>query len=174
MANKSELEQMVAQIKKETKQVSINKVDEVNVMRTMLNDKNFSIGVYDKNSGYVGQRCPHDEAVLFVKNIINGATGLDTKDSRVLAEQYEFTKKDANFMLTNMRDFLSVYTSTGRKINVMQNANTEACLFTKDVPEGEKYIPDKEHPGKSKKIVTAPYTKLVSSTKAPKYTDKIS
>ena len=172
-SKKSELEKMVSQIKKETKQISINKVDEVNIMRTMLNDKNFSIGVYDKNSGYVGQRCPHDEAVLFVKNVINGATGLDTKDSKVLAENYEFTKRDANFLLTNMRDFLSVYTSTGRKINIMQNANTEACLFTKDVPEGQKYIPDKEHPGKSKKITTAPYTKLVSSTKAPKYTDKI-
>lgn len=172
-SNKSELEKMVKQIKSETKQIAINKVDEVNIMRTMLNDKNFSIGVYDKNSGYVGQRCPHDEAVLFVKNVINGATGLDTKDSKVLAEGYEFTKKDANFLLTNMRDFISVYMTTGRKINIMQNAQTEASLYTKEMPEGEKCIPDKEHPGKSKRITTAPYVKLVSSTRAPKYTDKV-
>ena len=39
---KSELEQLVLEIKKSTNQIAINKVDEVRVMRSMLNDKNFS------------------------------------------------------------------------------------------------------------------------------------
>jgi hypothetical protein len=172
MGKKSELEELVAEIKKETKQISINKVDEVRVMRTMLNDPDFSIGVYDKSSGYVGQRCPHEEAVKFVKNIISGSTGLDQKDSKHLAESYEFTKRDANFMLDNMRDFISVYMDTGRKINIMQSAATEACLFTKDVPSSKKSVPDKENPGKSKTIITSPYIKLVSSAKCPKYNEK--
>lgn len=167
---KSELETLIDEIKQSTSQIAINKIDEVRVMKCMLNDPDFSIGVYDKNLGYIGQRCPHDEAVNFTKNIISGATGLDGKDSKILASNYEFTKRDASFLLDNMRDFLQVYTGSGRKINIMQSATTEACLFTKDIKAGSKLVPDKDHPGKTKEINTLSYTKLVSASKCPKYT----
>lgn len=166
---RSEVEQLVYDIRKSTSQVAINKVDEVRVMTAMLNDKEFSLGVYDKTQGYIGQRSPHDEAVKFVKNVIQGSTGLDSKDSMHLAENYEFTKKDANFMLGNMRDFLTVYTSTGRKINVIQSADIDASLFTKEIKASEKLIPDKDNPGSTKKVPTSGYTKLVSSSKCPRY-----
>lgn len=166
---KSELEMLISEIKKNTKQVAVNKVDEVRVMRSMLNDKDYSIGVYDKTMGYIGQRSPHQEAVKFVKGIIQDSTGLDSKDSQHLAENYEFTKKDANFLITNMKDFLNVYTGTGRKINIMQTAATEACLYTKEIKATKKSIPDKDNPGKTKQITTSPYIKLVSNTRCPKY-----
>ena len=166
---KSQLEELVNEIKKSTSQVAINKVDEVRVMKSMLNDPDYSIGVYDKTVGYVGQKCPHDEAVKFVKNIISGTTGLDSKDSLHLAENYEFTNRDANYLIGNMRDFLYVYTKTGRKINVMQTADAEASLFVKEVSSTEKKIPDRDNPGKTKDIKTNPYTKLVSVSKCPKY-----
>ena len=165
----TELEQLVYDIRKSTSQVAINKVDEVRVMTSMLNDKEFSLGVYDKTQGYIGQRSPHDEAVKFVKNVISGATGLDSKDSMHLAENYEFTKKDANFLLGNMRDFMNVYMSTGRKINIIQSADIDASLFTKPIKATEKLIPDKDNPGSTKKVPTLGYTKLVSSSKCPKY-----
>ena len=98
---KSELENLIEEIKKSTKQVSINKVDEVRVMKSMLNDNQFRIGIYDKNTGYIGDHCPAEEATMFVKNVIQGATGLDSRDSMHLAEQYEFTNKDAQFMISN-------------------------------------------------------------------------
>lgn len=166
---KSELELVIDEIKQNTKQIAINKVDENRIMRCMLNDKDFRIGIYDRNLGYIGEKCPHDEAVTFVKNIISGSTGLDGKDSKHLAENYEFTKRDAGFLLDNMRDFIQVYTSTGRKINIMQTADTEACLYTKNISAGVKSVPDKENPGNIKKITTSPYTKLVSNSKSPKY-----
>jgi hypothetical protein len=169
MPNKSELEQLVYDIKKNTKQISINKADEVKVMKSMLNDPDFSIGVYDKIHGYIGQKCPHDDAVKFVKNIIQDSTGLDKKDALYLAENYQFTNRDANFLLSNMRDFLYVYTGTGRKINLIQSANTEAAVYIKDIKSTEKNIPDKDNPGKTKKITTTAYSKLVSNSKSPKY-----
>lgn len=169
---KSELELLVKEIKMTTKQIAINKVDEIRVMKCMLNDKDFKIGVYDKNLGYIGEKCPHDEAVNFVKNIISGSTGLDGKDSRHLAENYEFTKRDATFLLDNMRDFISVYTDTGRKINIMQTESTEACLYTKPIQAGSKSVPDKDNPGQIKQITTSPYVKLVSVTKCPKYKEE--
>lgn len=169
MSKKSELELLVEEIKQSTSQIAINKVDEVRVMRCMLNDPDFSLGVYDKNLGYIGQRSPHAEATKFVKNIIMGSTGLDSKDSKHLAENYEFTKRDANFLLDNMRDFVQVYMNTGRKMNIMQTETSEACIFTKPVNSTNKTVPDKENPGQSKQITTSPYIKLVSATKCPKY-----
>jgi hypothetical protein len=174
---KSQLEELIDNIKVVTKANtdhpvhSQNVVDEVNVMKTMLNDKDFSIGVYDKNEGYIGQRCPHDEAVKFVKNIVSGATGLDQKDSQCLAENYEFTKKDATFVLDTMRDFVSVYSDTGRKLNILQTDTAEAYIFTKAVPATTKSVPDKDNPGSTKQITTSPYTKLVSLARCPRYND---
>ena len=165
----SELQNLVKEIKENAKAVAINKVDEVRVMTSMLTDSDFKLGVYDKKLGYIGEKCPHDEAVKFVKNIISGATGLDSKESAHLAENYEFTKKDSNFLLSNMRDFMQVYSNTGRKINIVQSEKTEACLFSRNIPEKTKRIPDKDNPGKTKDVKTAAYTKLVSSSKCPKY-----
>lgn len=170
---RSDMELLVNDIRNKAKHhISINKVDEINVMKCMLNDSEFSLGVYDKNIGYVGQRCPHDEAVLFIKDVIAGATGLDRKESEIIASNYEFTKRNANYLINNMRDFMSVYMATGRKFNIMQTANTEATLHTKDVQSVKKQVPDRDRPGETKEIETTPYTKLVSVTKCPKYKEK--
>ena len=170
---KSEMEQVIDEIKKVTEtQTSINKADELKVMTTMLNDKDFSVSVYDKKIGYIGQRSPHEEAVKFVGDVIQRATGLDKKDSVHLASNLEFTKRDANFLITNMKDFLSVYTNTGRKINIMQNESTEANLYVKEMGASTKTIPNKDNPKESKIIKTSPYIKLVSQSKCPKYNEK--
>lgn len=168
MAEMSELEQLVSDIRKNVKQKSINKVDEVKVMKAMLNDKNFTIGVYEKSNGYVGQKSPHDEAVRFVRGIVAGATGLDNRDAQVLAEHYEFTNKDAGFLVNNMKDFLYVYTGTGRKINLIQSVDCEASVFIREIPEGTKVVPNNDT-GESKTIKTTSFTKLISSSKNPKY-----
>ena len=165
------MENLIAEIKKATeKQTSINKADEIRVMTSMLNDPDFSIGVYDKKLGCIGQKCPHDEAVKFVGDIVQRTTGLDKSDSVHLASNLEFTKRDANFLLSNMRDFINVYTGTGRKLNIMQTATTEANLYTKEMAASTKTIPDKDT-GESKTITTSPYIKLVSQSKCPRYND---
>lgn len=165
---KSELDNLITEIKKSTKQVSINKVDEVRVMKCMLNDKQYRAGIYDKNNGYVGDHCPAEEATMFVKNVIQGATGLDSRDSMHLAESYEFTSRDAQFMINNMKDFLDVYTQTGRKINLIQNGTTDASIYTKDVVASTKMVPSR-NAGESKVIKTAPFVKMISVSKCPKY-----
>lgn len=168
MNNSSDLSKIIEEIKSTVNQKSINKVDEIKVMRAMLNDPKFSIGVYDKNLGYIAQRYPREEAVEFVKGIIQSTTGLDSKDSRHLAENYEFSRKDAAFMINNARDFINVYMESGRKLNIMQNENTEASIFTKVINGGKKTIPD-NNSGENRDIDVVPYIKLVSSSKCPRY-----
>ena len=170
MANKSELAGIVDEIKKSAKQISINRIDEVRVMKAMLNDKDFKISIYDKNEGYIGEKCPAEEAEQFLASVIQGSTGLDAKDSKHLAENYEFTKKDAVFMVNNAKDFVEVYMKTGRKLNIIQNGAGEASIFAKDVPAATKRIPAKPGSPETKEISTPAYTKIVSISKAPKYT----
>lgn len=166
---KSELDTLISEIKTNAKQVSINKIDEVKVMKSMLNDKQFKLAVYDKNDGFIGERCPALEATEFVKNIIQGATGLDAKDSANLADSYEFTKKDASFMISNAKDFIEVYMRTGRKLNVLQNGASDASIFTRDMKATKKVVPSKDGSSDTKEIKTVPFVKLVSVSKSPKY-----
>lgn len=166
----SELEQIIKEIKTTAKQISINKTDEVKVMQSMINDKNFKISVYDKNEGLVGERCPAEEATVFVKNVIQTATGLDSKDSMHLAENYQFTKKDAVYLVNNAKDFMEVYMRTGRKLNIIQNADGEASIYARDIEASSKTIPARPGSDETKTISTPAYTKIVSISRAPKYT----
>ena len=166
---KSELDGIIDEIKKSAKQISINKIDEVRVMKSMLNDKDFKIAIYDKNDGYIGDKCPAEEATQFVSNIIQAATGLDSKDSKHLAEGYEFTKKDAVFLVNNAKDFIETYMRTGRKLNIIQNGAGEASIYARNIPAGTKNIPAKPGSNETKTISTPAYTKIVSISKSPKY-----
>lgn len=166
---KSELEGIIEEIKKTAKQISINKVDEVKVMKSMLNDRNFKIAIFDKNEGYIGDKCPSEEAHAFVSGIIQATTGLDSKDSKHLGDNYEFTKKDAIFMVNNAKDFMEVYMKTGRKLNIIQNGAGEASIYARDIPASVKNIPAKPGSSELKQISTPAYTKIVSISKAPKY-----
>lgn len=171
MSNSVALKDIMEEIREKTSTsnlIAINRSDEVKVMQAMINDPDFTVGIYDKNLGYIGQRSPHDEAMKFVRNIIVGTTGLDHKDAANLAKRYSFTKRDANFLITNAKDFINVYTDTGRKINIVQNDVTEAGLYKKVIPATKKNIPDNET-GKMKEITTVEYTKLIAASKSPKY-----
>ena len=151
------------------KQKSQNKGDEVAVAQTLLNDPDFQVGIYDKNKGLIGTRNVHEEAVKFVANISAEITGLDKKTAEDLANQYTFTKKDANFIINTSRDFVQTYLKTGRKFNLVQSEDAEANIFLKSTPAKEKLIPTKEG---TKLVKTGAYQKVACKSGCPKYNTK--
>lgn len=163
------MEQTMKELMKEIKEVtkkqkSASKVDEIRVMRTMLNDPDFTVSVFDKNKGLIGTRCPREEAVKFASSICTSITGIDSKSASELAANYEFTKKDAIFMIENSRDFTSTYLETGRKLPIVQNEKSQAELLVREVPAKEKNVP-----GENKTVKVPPYNKIISKSKSPKY-----
>ena len=158
-------EELLKEIRQATKkQKSASKVDEVRVMRSMLNDDTFKLSVYDKNNGLVGTRCPREEAVKFLTNITTNITGLDKKTVSAMCNEYEFTKKDAMFMLDMSRDFNQVYLSSGRKLPIVQGADSEAAVFYRPIPIKEKKVPATD------KVTTVPaFNKVICKSKCPKY-----
>lgn len=150
------------------KQKSASRVDEIRVMRTMLNDPNFSVSIYDRNKGLIGQRCPREEAVKFVSGITSTITGLDSNSTTELVNNYEFSKKDAIFLIENGRDFNQTYLSTGRKLPIVQGADSEAAIFFRPIESKEKNIPN--NVGSEPKTATVPaYNKVICRSKNPKY-----
>ena len=168
MEERMSMETLMGEIKEITKkQKSASRVDEIRVMRTMLNDPEFSVSVYDKNKGLIGTRCPREEAVKFSANVSAAITGLDNKSALELANNYEFTKKDAIFLLDNSRDFMQTYLSTGRKLPIVQAADSEAAILYREVESKEKNIPSSDG---TKQTTTVPaFHKVICRSKSPKY-----
>lgn len=158
------MQELLTEIREQTKKSkSVNKVDEVRVMRAMLNDPEFTVGIYDKNKGYVGQRCPREEAVKFVGNVAASITGLEVKNATELASEYEFTKRDATFMVENAKDWTSTYISSGRKLPLVQNEDSEAAIFLTEMEAKEKQCPNGS-------TTTVPaFKKVTCRSKCPKY-----
>lgn len=172
MSEKNEVMNMndlMAEIRETTKkQKSASRVDEIRVMKTMINDPDFSVSIYDRNKGLIGSRCPREEAVKFVASTASAITGLDTKSAEELANNYEFTKKDAIFLIENGRDFNQTYLATGRKLPIVQGADSEAAIFYRPVASKEKTVPNTTSTG-SKTTTVPAYNKVICRSKCPKY-----
>lgn len=167
MKNPESMVELMDAIKEVTKkQKSQNVSDEIKIQKCMLNDPEFKVGVYDKKKGLTGVRCPREEAVNFIAEVSSDITGLDKDSAIKAANEYEFSKKDAQFFLNMNRDFTTTYLKTGRKFGIIQSEDCEASLLYRPTASREKIVPSAE----GNKITTVPgYTKLISKSKAPKY-----
>lgn len=96
-------------------QTSASAKDENRVMRAMLNDPTFVVGIYGR-SGLEGTYCPYEEARALVTNIIKETTKIPTKEAIELADNYEFGKQEANIMIGLSKEFINTYLETGRKL----------------------------------------------------------
>lgn len=173
MENNVRMEELMTEIKEITKnQHSASKVDEIRVMRGMLNDPDFTVSVYDKNKGYIGTRCPREEALKFVVNTATAITGLDTKSAKELVQNYEFTKRDASFLIENGRDFTQVYLETGRKFPIVQGEDSEAAIFLRKIDSKEKSVPDSST-NSTKNTIVPGYNKVICRSRCPKYVKQV-
>ena len=164
MSNETNMKELMEEIHQATaKQRSANQVDEVRVMKTMINDPSFTVGIYNRNKGYVGQRCPHDEFVKFIGDVTSSISGLEPKHTAELANSYEATKSDASFLVNNAKDFVSTYLQTGRKLPLVQSEDSEAALLLREIESKEKQCPD----GSS--TVVPSFNKVVCKSRCPKY-----
>jgi hypothetical protein len=168
MSEEMSMNDLMKNIREATKnQRAASRVDEIKVMRTMLNDPDFKVSIYDRNKGLIGTRCPREESVKFIAGIVSSLTGLEDKAVDELTNKYEFTKKDAIYMLDTQRDFNQTYLSTGRKLPIIQSANSEAAIFYRPVASKEKVVP---HTATGPKMTVVPaFNKVICKSKSPKY-----
>ena len=162
----TETDKLIQSIIERTSQTAVNKADEVILMQCMLNDKSYKVPIYDRNKGYVGSRCPREEALGIAVDTLSGVTGMTHAEAEALTNEYQFTKKDASRYINLGKDFIGTYMQTGRKMILTSDPRGESSINYKYVEGGkEKSVPDRQNPGQSKTIITEEYIKLVSANK---------
>jgi carboxypeptidase C (cathepsin A) len=132
---------VVAGIKDGLSQRSSSQKDEEHVMRAMLNDPTYSVGIYDK-TGKIGDYCPFEDSRKMVGSIINEATGISVKEANALATTFEFSKKESQTMVNISKEFVNTYLHTGRKLPLGGREKSNASLLLKEIKESEKKFPN--------------------------------
>lgn len=161
----TETDKLIQSIIERTTQTASNKSNEIDIMQSMLNDKDFKVAIFESGKGYIGSRSPRDEAIGIAVDTLSGATGMSKAEARALTENYEFTRKDAGRFINIGKDFISTYLQTGRKTTLISDPRGEVVVNLKHIEEHDKSVPDKNNPGKTKIVKTTESIKLVSSVK---------
>ena len=111
----SKVEEILKDIQTNLAQRSASRKDEVRVMQGMLNDKTYKVGEYAAE-GKVGEYCPREDAESIVKSILTNGARLSSAEAAKIADNYEYTKAEANAMVGLSKEFVDPYVRCGRKL----------------------------------------------------------
>lgn len=136
------VKQLVTGIREGLKQQNSSQKDEVAVMKAMLNDREYQVGVYSKE-GQVGTFCPAEEARTMVSSVISGAAKIAHVEAKQLADEYEFSKNDAQNMVNISKEYVNTYLQTGRKLPLGGRETSDVSLSLKSVEAGTRTYPKK-------------------------------
>ena len=167
--NKMEnLHQVVSEIRDNLKQKSSSQKDEIKVMKAMLNDPNYSVGMYDK-SGKIGDYCPYEDSRKMMANVIASTTKINSQEAIGLANNYEVTKSDATTMINISKEFTNTYLQTGRKLPLGGRERIDAKLCIKHVDEKEKGVPNKSNTNKRENVIIPAHDAIKASCPCPSW-----
>lgn len=124
------VQEAVKSIKDSVTQVSASKKDEVTLMQTMLNDRNFEVDVYAK-SGKTGTYAPGKDFREALSSMVSGVANIDQKEAESLVEGYDVTRKQAESMVNVSKEFVNTYMTTGRKLNLGGRKTSNVSLTAK-------------------------------------------
>lgn len=125
-----------------SQKVSASQKDEVKVMKAMLNDRNYTVGVYGKD-GKEGEVCPSKEARDMISSVMSGAAKISQAEASKLAEEYEFKKSEAANMVTISKEFINTYLDSGRKLSLGGRETSNVSLVKKEVEAKTTTYPKK-------------------------------
>lgn len=169
------VQELVKGIKESLTQSSASNRDEVEVMKHMLNDKDYKVDVYGKDGQIEGTYCPAESARLVASNIIQGTTKMSSAEAEELASNYEFKRKDAVELVELSKEFINTYLDTGRKIKLGDRAQKSITLSQKDKEVSTRTFPRKVGVADDGSAiyktdsVEIPAYKEVKATSRPKY-----
>lgn len=131
-----------SEIKDNLQQRSSSRKDETTIMKAMLNDPTYQVGIYDK-TGHIGDYCPYADSRKMFANVIATTTKISAQEAQELSNNYEVTKSDANTMVNISKEFIGTYLQTGRKMQLGGRKTSNVSLMLKHVDEKEKVVPKK-------------------------------
>ena len=97
---------LVKEIREGLSQKSASQKDEIRVMQSMLNDRDYVVGVYG-SEGKVGEFCPANEARSMISTVIASTTKVSRDEAAQLAESHEFSKGESAAMVGISKEFIN-------------------------------------------------------------------
>ena len=164
---------LIKEIKENAKQTAVNTKDELNFMRTMLNDKEYEVDVYN-NNGVVGTLNPSKAARETLAIGMSAATKIPMAEAEALADQHTFGKKEAQNYIDISKQYILGYGETGRKIKLGTRADSDVSICMEAKEAGKTKVPNRVD-GKvvgTKEIDVPAYNKYKMSSPCPKYLKK--
>lgn len=134
---------LITEIKENLSQVNSSQKDEVRIMKAMINDPEYKVGIYGKN-GQEGTYCPREDAVGIVSSILHNAASMPTAEADVVAEKYEFSRNEATAMIGISKEFINTYIQTRRKLPLGGRENFDISISGKEVKASTKTYPEKK------------------------------
>lgn len=119
-----------------------SKKDELNIMKAMLNDTSYSVGIYGPG-GLKGEYCPALEIRNTLSNIIQNVTGIGKTEADLSIKNYEFESTDARGLIDFSKEFINTYLQTGRKLPLGGREKSNVSLIKKTIPSQTMLYPAK-------------------------------
>lgn len=116
--------------------------DELRVMKAMLNDRTYEVGVYGKG-GQEGTICPAKEARELIASVMTSAAKIPAAEAEKLAEAHEFKKSEAANFINISKEFINTYLETDRKLPLGGREKSDVSLIRKEVKESTRTYPSK-------------------------------
>lgn len=135
--------QLVKEIRESlTEKKTSSQKDEIRVMKAMLNDKEYEVGIYGKD-GLEGTVNPSKEARSVIASAMAGAAKIPQAEADKLADEYEFKKAEAVSMINISKEYINTYLGTGRKLPMGVRETSNVALIRKHIEEKESNYPKK-------------------------------
>ena len=135
------LVEIVGEIKENLNQTSSSAKDEVRVMKGMLNDPTYKVGVYSKKDGKIGEYCPYENGRDIVRHVLVGAARVPKAEAEEVSRNYEFGKAESTAFVNISKEFINTYVQTGRKLPLGGRETMNVSIQLKHVEETEKGYP---------------------------------
>lgn len=133
---------LINEIKEGLSQTSSSQKDELRVMKTMLNDREYRVGIYAKE-GKVGEYCPAEGARSMAASIISSAAKIPAAEAAKLADSHEFSKGEAEHMIDISKEYVNTFLQTGRKLPLGAREKSNVSLAIKEVKANVRTYPKK-------------------------------
>lgn len=142
MANKSQVEMLVEEIKNGLDKCSSSRKDEVRVMQAMLSDPDYEVQVYTKD-GPTETYNPCKDFRSMCASVIASTARVSSVEAESMMENYNVKKAEAASMVNMSKEFVNTFLKTGRKLPLGGREMSDISISQKHIPAHVRPCPHK-------------------------------
>lgn len=158
----------ISEIKDNLNQRSASRKDEIAVMKAMLNDPTYQVGIYDK-TGKIGDYSPYADSRKMLASVISSTTKISQQEAQELANAHELSKNEAASFVNISKEFANTYIQTGRKLPLGGRKTMSVFLELKHVEEREKVVPSAQKDKEKKTTIVPAHDAIKAKCPCPEW-----